>query len=1167
MALVVADRVWETTSTSGTGTLTLSGALSGYQTFAAIGNGNTTYYTITNGTDWEVGIGTYTSSGTTLSRDTVLSSSSGGSKITVTPGSFVFCDYPADKSVYEDASNIVTVPTLAIDTSETNAQIAPNTGITGWDYSGLSKSIGTEESAPSGLFFSPDGLNMYVNGSTGDDVNQYTLSTAWDVSTATYLQLFSTASQDSAPNDIFFKPDGLTMFVMGQTNDRVFQYTLSTAWNISTASYASKSFSVTTEESTPTGLWFKSDGTVMYVIGTINDTVFQYNLGTAWDVSTASYASISFVVTQESTPNQVNLSADGLTMWIVGATGDDISQYTLGTAWNVSTATFVNNFYIGFQDTNPTGLFIDSTADNRVYMLGTTNDSVYQYNTATNSISAVTDLFNTISNARVQGNLAVQSNAYVDGTLTVQGITTLTGTTTATTFSSSGVTTLATSTAAQTVSLGAGATVSGSTKTVNIGTAGVSGSTTNINIGSAVSGATSTTTVNGSLVVTGGTINGTTIGATTPAAGTFTTITGQTEVLKGTGSNLLLYSEDFSTIWATSGTASVTTNTTTAPDGTNTADTLSNADNITYNTNNLRQNKTSLVSSTPYTFSVYVKSAGATTGAIAIRDNTTGGNTTSSFTPTASWQRVSVTATTSSSTTSVFPTIGGTNGNLYIWGAQLEIGSTANTYIPTTTTAIYGTPTLSFSGVAGLGLQSDGSLYVSPAGTGALQAQATTSSTVGGNARGVNAVDWQTVRSGATRIASALTSVVAGGDNNGATATNSVVSGGTNNLASGAQSFIGSGNGNATSSPYANVVGGFGNTGAGYYNFIGAGQANSGTASAAVTTQSGTMNATTAVTLSGSNANIKVGQYITGTSIAANTYVAAISGTSLTLSQAASGSSTSTLSFFTPHGVVVGGGNNQATGSYSFIGGGGDAGTAANRNVASGDWSFVGGGRGNQATGIASTVGGGGFDGTIVIGNFATAVGSTVVGGAQNIASGSYSTVGGRNCTADGNRSTVFGNGGWARSIRGNYVFAASQDPVGGIGASQAALLILGKQTTDATATALTSNGSAASSDNQVILPNNSAYYFRGEVVSGKTAGGDSKGWEISGLIKRGANAAATTLVGSTVTSLYADAGASTWTIAVTADTTNGGLKVTFTGQAATTIRTVCQIRTTEMTY
>ena len=79
MALVFKDRVRETTTTTGTGTVTLAGAVTGFQTFSAIGDGNTTYYTIALGTEWEVGVGTYTSSGTTLSRDTVLASSNSGS--------------------------------------------------------------------------------------------------------------------------------------------------------------------------------------------------------------------------------------------------------------------------------------------------------------------------------------------------------------------------------------------------------------------------------------------------------------------------------------------------------------------------------------------------------------------------------------------------------------------------------------------------------------------------------------------------------------------------------------------------------------------------------------------------------------------------------------------------------------------------------------------------------------------------------------------------------------------------------------------------------------------------------------------------------------------------------------------------------------------------------
>lgn len=102
MAFVLADRVRETTTSTGTGTITLAGAVTGFQTFAAIGNANTTYYTIAGqGTsEWEVGIGTYTSSGTTLARNTVLSSSNSGSLVNFSAGTKdVFCDYPAGRAV------------------------------------------------------------------------------------------------------------------------------------------------------------------------------------------------------------------------------------------------------------------------------------------------------------------------------------------------------------------------------------------------------------------------------------------------------------------------------------------------------------------------------------------------------------------------------------------------------------------------------------------------------------------------------------------------------------------------------------------------------------------------------------------------------------------------------------------------------------------------------------------------------------------------------------------------------------------------------------------------------------------------------------------------------------------------------------------------------------
>jgi hypothetical protein len=126
MPLVVKDRVKETTTTVGTGTYTLAGAATGYQSFSVIGNGNTTYYTVTNGTDWEVGIGTYTSSGTTLSRDTILESSAGGTAINWGAGSKdVFVTYPAERAIYGSSS------ALAIPDPGTTGNILTSNG-TAW---------------------------------------------------------------------------------------------------------------------------------------------------------------------------------------------------------------------------------------------------------------------------------------------------------------------------------------------------------------------------------------------------------------------------------------------------------------------------------------------------------------------------------------------------------------------------------------------------------------------------------------------------------------------------------------------------------------------------------------------------------------------------------------------------------------------------------------------------------------------------------------------------------------------------------------------------------------------------------------------------------------------------------------------------------------------------
>ena len=693
------------------------------------------------------------------------------------------------------------------------------------------------------------------------------------------------------------------------------------------------------------------------------------------------------------------------------------------------------------------------------------------------------------------------------------------------------------------------------------------------------------------------------IGATTPSTVNATTLSGETGVLRGTGTNLVTQSQTFATTWTQT---AVTTNqtATTAPNGTNTGNSVTPT--VANSIHRIQNVNIPITSGVVYTVSVYAKANGYSklylncTSAINANKtfdlsnqtiSGTGGGTATITDAGNGWYRCAITSTATATTASgsYFLQVNnaqagasdetfagdGTSG-LFLWGAQFELGSTANTYIPTTTTAVYGTPTLSFSGVSTIGLQSNGALFLQPAGTGAIQAQQATSTTAGGNVRGANAVDWQTVRGSAGQVASGAQSTLSGGTNNTASGQNSAVLGGAFNIASGFSSVVCGGYANQSASQRYTFIGsGYSNNATGYFNFIGGGYANSGTANAAVTTQATTTvtSGSTAVTLSGSNANIKVGQLITGTGIQSfpDTYVAAISGTSLTLSQNATASGSPTLSFFTPHGVVVGGGNNRATGSYSFIGGGGDAGTAANRNVASGDWSFVGGGRANTASGLGSVVSGGGVGANSgAFGNTNSGISSIIGSGISNTNSGTYTSIlgGAFNASSGLGSGILAGRNSTDRSLAGSSVLTGGYAPLGGNGNSQTAVIILARQTTDATATALTSDPSAAGTTNQVILPNNSAYFFRGEVISGKTAGGDTKGWTIEGVIKRGANAASTALVGTpTVVSAFADAGAATWAIAVTADTTNGGLRVTFTGQAATTIRTVARIDTVEMTF
>ena len=248
-------------------------------------------------------------------------------------------------------------------------------------YTGASFSVASQETSPHGLTFNTDGTKMYVIGTSSDSVYQYSLSTAFDLSTASYASVsFSVVNQDTTPTGLTFNTDGTKMYISGATNDSIFQYTLSTAFDLSTASYDSVSFSVASQSTSPEGLTFNTDGSKMYVVSLVSDSVFQYSLSTAFDLSTASYGSVSFSFASQSVaPYGVAFNTAGTQMFIAARNNGSVYQYTLSTAFAVNTASYANiSFSVASQESSPEGLAFNNDGS-KIYIVGNSTDSVHEY--------------------------------------------------------------------------------------------------------------------------------------------------------------------------------------------------------------------------------------------------------------------------------------------------------------------------------------------------------------------------------------------------------------------------------------------------------------------------------------------------------------------------------------------------------------------------------------------------------------------------------------------------------------------------------------------------------------------------------------------------------------------------------------------------------------------
>lgn len=254
---------------------------------------------------------------------------------------------------------------------------------TPWDtttlsYSGLSYSVAPEELTPQGVTFKPEGDRMYVVGTTGDDINEYTLSESWNVATASYVRVFSVSAQETTPQEVKFKLDGTRMYVLGGTGDDVNEYELSEAWNVATASYTAN-YSVTTEDTIPNGLAFSPDGATMFVIGNLRDNVYQYSLSNAWSVNSATYSGAFYVGDRETSPTGVEFSAAGDRMYVVGTTGDDVNEYSVPLPWNILSPRFSNTtFSVAAQTLNPQALGFKPDGT-KMYIAENSTDNIFQY--------------------------------------------------------------------------------------------------------------------------------------------------------------------------------------------------------------------------------------------------------------------------------------------------------------------------------------------------------------------------------------------------------------------------------------------------------------------------------------------------------------------------------------------------------------------------------------------------------------------------------------------------------------------------------------------------------------------------------------------------------------------------------------------------------------------
>ena len=234
-----------------------------------------------------------------------------------------------------------------------------------------------------GIRWKPDGTKFYycLASGTTNIVKEYNASTAWDISTLTFVQdspSLTTNADD--PNGIWFKPDGTKVYILSFFEEVIVQYSLTTPWDISTMSFDNKILDDSANEGNPYGIYIRSDGVQVFKMG-FGQGVRQFSLSTAWDISTFSFV---WGYNSQNLERDLYFTPDGLKMFIVNdssteALDDAVFEYDFTTPWDLTTVSFTGRkVVVKDQDSKPRAVDFKPNGT-RMYMVGLNNGVVFEY--------------------------------------------------------------------------------------------------------------------------------------------------------------------------------------------------------------------------------------------------------------------------------------------------------------------------------------------------------------------------------------------------------------------------------------------------------------------------------------------------------------------------------------------------------------------------------------------------------------------------------------------------------------------------------------------------------------------------------------------------------------------------------------------------------------------